>query len=230
MGRRYQPARRLPHRDGSPGVDVLAATPNTSTSWRVCLGVHGTTLAQELPLTATASRVDSPAAEGERLGALFDAHHRRLHRLGVRLLGDAEEARDLVQETFLRAARGMAKVPAEEPDAEAWLVRVAVNLCRDRHRRRAVRRAHAGTMPREAAAGDEEAPRLARWTVREALLALSPRRRAVVVLHELEGRSAAEIATLLGTRPVTVRWHLALARRELARTLLGDVRDPEPSR
>jgi RNA polymerase sigma-70 factor (ECF subfamily) len=182
--------------------------------------VHATTLAQELPLTAAASRGSSVEGGAARLGALFDTHHRRLHRLGLRLLGDAEEARDLVQETFLRAARALAQVPVEEPAAEAWLVRVAVNLCRDRHRRRRVRRAHAAAMPREVAAGDEEGARLARWAVRAALLALPPRRRAIVVLHEIEGRSAAEIAALLGSRAVTVRWHLAMARRELARRLL----------
>lgn len=151
---------------------------------------------------------------------LFDAHHRRLHRLGLRLLGDAEDARDLVQETFLRAARALAQVPDEEPAAEAWLVRVAVNVCRDRHRRQVVRRAHAAAMPREVASGNEESAQLARWTVQAALLALPERRRAIVVLHELEGRSTAEIAKLLGSRPVTVRWHLAMARRELARHLL----------
>jgi RNA polymerase sigma-70 factor (ECF subfamily) len=131
-----------------------------------------------------------------------------------------EEARDLVQETFLRAAGALARVPEEEPAAEAWLVRVAVNLCRDRHRRRGVRRAYAAPMPREVAAGDDEAARLARWVVRAALLALPPRRRAIVVLHEIEGRSAAEIAALLGMQAVTVRWHLSRARRELAKALL----------
>lgn len=131
-----------------------------------------------------------------------------------------EEARDLVQETFLRAAGALARVPEEEPAAEAWLVRVAVNLCRDRHRRRSVRRAHAAPMPREVAAGDGEAARMARWSVRAALLALPPRRRAIVVLHEIEGRSAAEIAALLGMQAVTVRWHLSRARRELAKALL----------
>jgi RNA polymerase sigma factor (sigma-70 family) len=170
-------------------------------------------LVQELPLTAT-------AATEERLGGLFDAHHLRIHKLGLRMLGDVEEARDLVQETFLRAARTVARVPAEEPAAEAWLVRIAVNLCRDRHRRRAVRRAYAAPMPREVAGGDdEERSHVARGTIRAALLALPPRRRAIVVLHEIEGRSTAEVATLLGTRPVTVRWHLAIGRRELARAL-----------
>ncbi|HEV8240843.1 MAG TPA: RNA polymerase sigma factor [Thermoanaerobaculia bacterium] len=185
--------------------------------------MHATTLVQELPLTAAGADVAAAARNDAtaRLGGLFDAHHRRLYRLGLRLLCDAEEARDLVQETFLRAASAAARVPDEEPAAEAWLVRVAINLCRDRHRRRAVRRAHAAPMPREVAAGDGEAARLARWSVRTALLALSPRRRAVVVLHEIEGRTAAEIAALLGTRAVTVRWHLSRARRELAKVLMA---------
>ncbi len=189
--------------------------------------MHATTLAQELPLTAAATSappaVGGAATDGAaRLGMLFDAHHRRLHRLGLRLLGDAEDARDLVQETFLRAARALAQVPNEEPAAEAWLVRVAVNVCRDRHRRQVVRRAHTAAMPRDVAGSDEEGARLARWTVQTALLALPARRRAIVVLHDLEGHSTAEIAKLLGRRPVTVRWHLAMARRELARRLLPE--------
>ncbi len=67
----------------------------------------------------------------ERLGELFDAHQARLYRLARRLSGDPEEARDLVQETFLRAARRRS-LPARETGREAWLVRVLVNLCRDR--------------------------------------------------------------------------------------------------
>ena len=163
----------------------------------------------------------SAATPEQRLGALFDAHHRRLHRLGVRLLGDTEEARDLVQETFLRAAAAIARVPDGEPAGEAWLVRVAVNLCRDRHRRRAVRRAHAGPMPVQAASADEEPSRLARWLVRTALLELPPRRRAILVLYAIEGRSTKEIAALLGTTAVTVRWHLSMGRREMGRRLRG---------
>jgi RNA polymerase sigma-70 factor, ECF subfamily len=201
--------------------------PNGFRPPRVFIGVDATTLAQELPLSPAATRLRAPVGETERLGALFDTHHRRLHRLGLRLLGDAEDARDLVQETFLRAARALRSVPAEEPGAEAWLVRVAVNLCRDRYRRRAIRQSHAAPMPREVAGGDEEGPLLARRAIEAALLALPPRRRAVIVLHELEGRPAAEVAALLGLRPVTVRWHLALARRELARQLLGNAGSEE---
>ena len=60
-------------------------------------------------LTRPRTRTDVAAA---RLGALFDAHHQRLFRLARRLSRSADDARDLVQETFLRAARRPASVPA----------------------------------------------------------------------------------------------------------------------
>jgi RNA polymerase sigma-70 factor (ECF subfamily) len=63
---------------------------------------------------------------------------------------------------------------------------------------------------------------VARAPVRAALARLAPRRRAVIVLHELEGMPAREVARLLGIAEVTVRWHLLAARRELARVLLED--------
>jgi RNA polymerase sigma-70 factor (ECF subfamily) len=52
-----------------------------------------------------------------------------------------------------------------------------------------------------------------------ALRTLSPRRRAVLVLHELEGLGIADIAKMLGISAVTVRWHLSVGRRELARVI-----------
>jgi RNA polymerase sigma-70 factor, ECF subfamily len=158
----------------------------------------------------------------ERLASLFDAHQARLFRLARRLAADSEAARDLVQETFLRAARRPAAVPAGEPAGEAWLVRVLVNLARDRHRRLAVRSRAARDLGREAGVSPHPEPAvLARAAVQAALAHLSPRRRAVVVLVELEELPVAEVAKLLGIARVTVRWHLAGGRRELAAVLLG---------
>jgi len=162
----------------------------------------------------------------EKLGELFDAHHARLYRLARRLTSDPEEARDLVQEAFLRAARSPARVP-DGAAAEPWLVRVVVNLCRDRRRRQVVRqRPPAGPVPQQP--GNPESAAVARATVQAALARLSPRRRAVLVLHELEGADAAEVARLLGIARVTVRWHLAAARRDV-KQFLG-VRDPDRER
>ena len=165
--------------------------------------------------TATADPVD-------RLAALFDAHHGALYRLARRMVSDAEEARDLVQEAFLRAARKAPSIPPDEDGARAWLTRVVVNLCRDRRRRVEVRRRAASTVLRPAEASAESGPEsraLARTTVQTALAELPPRRRAVVVLHELEERPVDEIARLLGLARVTVRWHLSAGRKHLAALL-----------
>jgi RNA polymerase sigma factor (sigma-70 family) len=155
----------------------------------------------------------------ERLAGLFDAHHERLFRLACRLASDREEARDLVQEAFLRAAQHPGSLPEGEQPGEAWLVRTLVNLCRDRYRRLGVRtRVHASLRREEGSAHPENAAVIGA-TVRTALGRLALRRRAVIVLHELEGAPVREVARLLGIAEVTVRWHLLAARRELGRAL-----------
>ena len=159
-------------------------------------------------------------ASTERLGALFDAHHTRLYRLARRLSPNADDARDLVQDTFLRVARYPSKVPVGTPNEEAWLVRVMINICRDRWRQRAnrARLEAAGGLQRLAPA-DPESAFVARSLVWHALQRLPPRRRAVIVMYELEGASIPSIARSLGVTPVTVRWHLSRGRREMARSI-----------
>jgi RNA polymerase sigma-70 factor (ECF subfamily) len=173
-----------------------------------------------------ASRPQTTAAkQAARLSALFEAHSDRLYRLARRLAPHTDEALDLVQETFLKAARSPDSIPNGSTGEEAWLVRVLVNLQRDRWRKETVRRRflrgqHVVQYP------DPEREILIRTTVWRALDGLSPRRRAVVVMYELEGLSIASIASLLGIAAVTVRWHLSRGRRELARQLTlnpGDI-------
>ena len=161
---------------------------------------------------------------GERLGRLYEAQHQRLYRLALRLARDNEEAHDLVQETFLRLARRPGSLPLGERDGEAFLVRVLVNLCRDRFRRLAVRERGAVFVDSPARPADGESAALAKDAVRRALATLPPRRRAVVVLAELEERSTADIAALLGISKVTVRWHLAAGRAALQRFFAEDLR------
>ena len=153
-----------------------------------------------------------------RLARLFDRHADRLYRLARRLTANAEDARDLVQDTFVRAATRANSIPHDDAGEEAWLVRVLVNLQRDRWRRTAVRARHdAANAPAEATSGsDQEAALIARTTVWRALEMLPPRRRAILVLHELEGLDARAIASLLRITPITVRWHLSRGRRDLA--------------
>lgn len=163
-----------------------------------------------LPMTA------DPAA---RLGRLFDTHYARLYRLARRLSPSRDDALDLVQETFVRAAARPDAVPEGPAAEEAWLVRVLVNAQRDEWRKRTVRNAHRVRTRVDEAGAHPEAARIASATVWHAVSALPPRRRAVVVLHELEGLGVAEVAATLGLARPTVRWHLFRARAELAAAL-----------
>jgi RNA polymerase sigma-70 factor (ECF subfamily) len=159
----------------------------------------------------------------ELLGQLFDVHHERLYRLARRLCRDSEDARDLVQEAFLRAARRPAAIPRSDAAAEAWFVTVLVNLARDRQRRISVRRDHSieGTpTAKPLAAPNPESAAIARRTIEAALAHLSARRRAIVVLRDLEGLPFKRVGELLGISPVTVRWHHAAGRRQLAERLV----------
>jgi RNA polymerase sigma-70 factor, ECF subfamily len=161
---------------------------------------------------------DSPRFSN-RLGSLFEATHQRLFRLGCRMTGDADAALDLVQETFLRAASHPKQLPDTDPAAEAWLVRVLVNLCQDRYRKSSVRTRLAGWLETGEPLSSPESSLVARDLVRIALAALPPRRRAILALHELEDLSVREIARMLRVTEVTIRWHLALGRKEMAARL-----------
>lgn len=172
-----------------------------------------------MPAAVNRPQDEDPAL---RVGALFDAHHQRLFRLARRMARSAEDARDVVQETFLRAARSPGSIPHGVTNEEAWLVRVLVNICRDRWRHSAVRtRAAAEGHVAAPDAVNPESGMLARAMVWQALDGLAPRRRAVLVMYELEGATIPAIAKLLGVTPVTVRWHLSIGRREMAKLLGG---------
>jgi RNA polymerase sigma-70 factor (ECF subfamily) len=158
---------------------------------------------------------------GDRLAALFDAHEERLYRLARRLASSADEAHDLVQETFLRAAKSLRSVPAGPAREEAWLIRVLVNIRRDEWRRAAVRRRSAAMLGvDEVADGSNlESALIAKRAVWGALDALHPRRRAIVIMSELDGMSPSAIASVLAISTMTVRWHLSMGRRDLRRIL-----------
>ena len=156
----------------------------------------------------------------ERLGQLFDTHYRRLYNLARRLTRSPDEARDAVQDTFLRAARSPQSIPYGHSHEEAWLVRVLINICKDAWRKQAVRtRGAAAAPPPPIDRHSTESELVARSTIWRALETLPPRRRAILVMYEIEGAAIPAIAQLLGLRAVTVRWHLSVGRRELARVI-----------
>jgi RNA polymerase sigma factor (sigma-70 family) len=181
------------------------------------------------PIVSTLSiaMAEQPA---DRIAALFDAHHQRLYRLARRLTSGADDALDLVQETFLRAARAPRSVPIGADREEAWLVRVLVNLRRDQWRKAAVQKRHDKSSLHGQVEPDHGAAVIARATIWRALDLLSPRRRAVIVMHELEGLAISTIASQLGISAITVRWHLAKGRRDLTRILTSRQGDAHEDR
>ena len=166
----------------------------------------------------------------DRIAALFDAHHQRLYRLARRLTHGADDALDLVQDTFLRAARAPGSVPCGAEREEAWLVRVLINLRRDQWRKAAVQKRHGEPRPQFHSEPDHGSAVIARTTIWRALDLLPPRRRAVVVMHELEGLAIATIASQLGISAITVRWHLSAGRRDLTRVLTSQQGDAHEDR
>lgn len=159
----------------------------------------------------------------ERLAILFDGHYDRLYRLARRLTASADDALDLVQETFLKAARYPRSIPVGFANEEAWLVRVLINIRRDQWRKNLTRSRFEATASGKSLLastnGDLEGGVIARASVWRALDVLSPRRRAIVVMHELEGIAIPAIASLLGISQITVRWHLSMGRRDLTTAL-----------
>lgn len=153
----------------------------------------------------------------ERLASLFDLHYDRLYRLARRLAVSPDDALDLVQETFLRTARFSGGIPVGAKQEEAWLVRVLINIQRDQWRKKSVRERY-GKASVSGNQGPEQAL-VARAAIWQALNVLSPRRRSIVILYELEALPIPEIASLLGIHPITVRWHLSMGRRQLAHVL-----------
>jgi RNA polymerase sigma-70 factor (ECF subfamily) len=145
----------------------------------------------------------------------------RFSRLRGRLLAvctglvGPDEADDVVQDTYLRARRRIGEL-REDGAFEAWIMRIAVNLCYNRHQRTRVLRR---LLP---ALGGREVVRGRDLGLRDLLERLPPRERTVLVLHYGHGYRFEEIASILRLTPVNVRAIASRSRRALAREWRGD--------
>lgn len=125
--------------------------------------------------------------------------------------GDAEVAEELAQDTLARAWDRWPQVRTMT-SPEAWAYRVALNLANSHYRRRAAERRARGrsTVPRLASEDPDTADAVA---VRQAVAALPPRQRAVLVLRYFSDVSVAQTAQLMGCAEGTVKalTHQAIA-------------------
>lgn|SRR5690606_15264042 len=163
-------------------------------------------------LMAAVARGDERA-----LGALVDRHAARLHAHLVRVCGSRDDADDLLQETWVRVARGARTYRPGRP-LRPWLYGIATHLAADLRRRRAVRaRAAAEGVhePDPPAWGNEGEGALERLALRERIALLPPRLREVVELRYWAGLDEAEMAEALGIPRGTVKSRLHAALRVL---------------
>ncbi len=178
------------------------------------------------------TRVNEPeqirrAQQGDEAAwtALVRAQQQAVFRLAYLLLGNADDARDVAQETFLRAQRALARFDAERP-LRPWLLRITKNLAHNQ--RRSLRRYVAAlarwrqAAPVDEAVGvDTNSDPTAQWAAREraestwrAVQQLSPRDQEVIYLRYFLELSVAETGQALGVAEGTVksRTHRALGR------------------
>ncbi len=153
------------------------------------------------------------------------AHRDAVYRVARHCCADAQLAEDLVQETYLRAFAAFER--HDGANTRAWLVTICLNLARSDARRRARRVVeHLGDDLSELEAAGVEvfavvAARLDRDTVERALAHLSPEQRLAIVLMDLVGHSAAEVARMLDCPRGTVLARVHRGRRKLAAVLVS---------
>jgi RNA polymerase sigma-70 factor, ECF subfamily len=157
---------------------------------------------------------DGDASAFDQLVRRWD---RRIHGAIYRFVGADEDARDLCQEAFLKAYRGLGSFK-REARFSSWLYQIALNVCRDRLRRRRGRvpvsldELEASTDVRLRATSPSplelvEARDLSRVVAR-AMAGLSEDEREVIVLKEYQGLTFPEIAETLAIPQSTVKTRL----------------------
>ncbi len=165
---------------------------------------------------------------------LVARHTGQIYGLALRLLGNSEEAEDVVQETFLRAYAHLNTFRSAAGFA-TWLYRITLNVSRDQLRRRQVRERTVAfsrvnqLWADERYSVDPERVVLAlenRQIIEQALKRLPANYRATLLLHEVDGLTLAEVATLMDAPLPTVKSRLQRARMALV-TLLDEAAQAE---
>jgi RNA polymerase sigma-70 factor (ECF subfamily) len=162
------------------------------------------------------------AGDARALELIADRHTPMLFAVAWRMLGDAAEAEDVVQEAMTKAWVKAASWTPIGGGLGGWLRRIATNLCIDRQRKRAfVSDAEIPERADDSPSADvliDEARRQA--AVAAAMQALPDRQRAAIVLTYYEGVSNAEAAAVLGIGVKALESLLVRARQGLSRSLV----------
>ena len=150
---------------------------------------------------------------------LVNTYQLPLLRMCCLRLGDAELAKDAVQETFLKAYKALPSFRGE-CSLQSWLMRIAINTCRDMQRSWWHRHVNRKVIPEEMNAACEPVSDDA-ITVSQAIAALPVKLREVVLLYYYQNMQLDEIAQTLTISPSSVSGRLKRARNKLRIALKG---------
>jgi RNA polymerase sigma-70 factor (ECF subfamily) len=157
--------------------------------------------------------------------ALLDAYETRVYRLALRFTDNVPDAEDVTQEIFLAIYRGLGRFRGNSA-LGTWIYRIAMNHCLEYRRKRRLESIPYDEELTLASSDWREDPVQAAdrqelsAKVEAAINCLSPQHRDVIVLHELQGLTYQEVATMLNVPVGTVKSRLSNAFRRL-RDLLG---------
>ncbi|OFX25919.1 MAG: RNA polymerase subunit sigma-24 [Anaeromyxobacter sp. RBG_16_69_14] len=165
---------------------------------------------------------EARAGDKAALGRLLERHQRRVFRFGMKMCGGEEDAKDVLQETLIAAARGIQDFRGAS-SVSTWLYTIARSFCIKTRRTSKFAPGHlesledrarevgdlpdAGRGPEEAAAGSQM-----REALQDAISSLDPMYREVLVLRDVEGLSAPEVGEILGLSVEAVKSRLHRAR------------------
>lgn len=180
-------------------------------------------------MTATAEDVvRAQAGDREAFRRLFVRHRQDVLRLVNRMLGPSADLEDVVQEVFVQVHKSLGDFRAEAKFT-TWLHRVTVNVVLMHRRAKRSRPVLTEELPEQSlpdanryGPADEFARRERIRAFFRLLDRLADKKRTVFILHELEGMTPQEIATVVGAPVLTVRTRLFYARRELDALMAED--------
>lgn len=161
--------------------------------------------------------VQGPDGREARLNRMMLTHEKDVLRLCLMYLHDVQLAQDAVQETFLKAYRNLGGFRGEASE-KTWLMRIAVNTCRDMRRGGWFRHVDTAVclddLPLPVAPPSAE-----HIALTSAIMGLKDKHREVVLLHCDQGLTIRDTAKALGITAPAVMNRLKRARAELAKAL-----------
>jgi len=158
----------------------------------------------------------STRGDGHAFGAIFDLHHRRLHRAALRVADTATDAEDLVAATFLELWRRRDAVRVVEGSVLPWMLVTLNNLGRNANRATRRYRRFLSTLPHPTAENvslDRVEELHSQRDAMRLLRSLPPEDAAILALTAFEGLSVTDAAEALGISAQTARARLSRARR-----------------